>query len=563
MGNIDRIQLCQHSYILKGIVDEIEDCLFIYDRNGQLIYVNRQVEYLTGYRENELMVGTELSDLGKAYMPSLIEKMKLAIISGRKFDTICHLAKKDGTLFYLSVSVLGVLDEVGNIDKYICLAKDITSTKALHEKMHEIKYVDEVTKLPNQKAFIEALYSKMDGGGESNFYVALIDVTKMSYINNTYGLASGHKIIKEIGGRIQGILHSRCILAKLSTDVFALLHCEKETKQMIDEVMEQIFKQLEEPIKIEDRELYVEVNCGIAMHPIHGDTPGQLMNKAQMTLDKAKENKMSNDYLFYEEAMQEEVQNRILLESDMHKAYKNNEFIVYYQPFIDLVSKELTGMEALLRRKRSTGEIVLPGSFIGLLEQMELIEQVGIRVLEVVCKQLREWKDKGYKIVPMSINLSSTQFKNKQLAEDIIHIVEKYCIDPKFLVLEITETVVMTDVERANCIIAQLKAYGFTIAIDDFGTGYSSLGYLKKFLFDHLKIDISFIREIVENPQDRAIVAAIISIAKALKLKTVAEGIETLEQLNIMHEMGCEIGQGYYWDAPIDALALEEKYLKK
>ncbi|MGL5677884.1 MAG: EAL domain-containing protein [Cellulosilyticaceae bacterium] len=563
MRSLGKIDTYQTNQIFKEIVNEIDDCLMIYDIAGKLIYTNRQVEYLTGYSEEELQMHEQLGSLANTYNETLVEKMKTALGNGRKFDTICHLNKKDGTPFYLAVSMMGVKDKNNEMSQYICIGKDITSAKVLQEKMHKIKYLDEVTGLPSQAAFLELLYNKISGEKDKAFAIILLDITKMSYINTTYGLSSGDIVLKEVGNRIKKVIGNKCILAKLGPDIFVVMQDYSEAEHTTQELIENIFKQMEIPISIEAKELYLELKGGVALYPCHGETAGQVINNAQITLAKAKEMSGKNHYLFYVDTMQEEVQKQMLLESDIRKAYNNNEFIVYYQPFIDLEKRELTGMEALLRRKKPTGEIMAPGSFIGLLEQMELIDQVGICVIEAVCKQLREWMDKGFQSVPISINLSSAQFKNSDLVEKIMAILEKYQIEPQMIILEITETMVMTDTETAQDIIRALKKQGFAIAIDDFGTGYSSLGYLKKFLFDHLKIDISFIREVVENPQDRAIVAAIISIAKALRLKTVAEGIETLEQLDLMHEMGCEVGQGYYWDAPMDPEGLEQKYLIK
>lgn len=203
-----------------------------------------------------------------------------------------------------------------------------------------------------------------------------------------------------------------------------------------------------------------------------------------------------------------------------------------------------------------------PGTFISTLERMNLIDKVSMRVLEIVCEQIRYWIDHGYKVVPVSVNLSAVQFKNINLAQQIKQVLEHYEVPPKYIVLEITESAVMEDVRSAQIIIDELKEYGFAIAIDDFGTGYASIGYLKKFMFDHLKIDISFIREIGKNMQDRSLVEAIISIAKTLNLKTIAEGIENEEQLYIMSALGCEMGQGFFWGHPVSGTEIEDKYFK-
>lgn len=562
MEKISKIQETSVNHILAQLMNEIEDWLVIYDHKGSMIYVNGHVERLSGYTKAEILTQPDVAPWYQSKYNKIVEERAvLSLEEGRKFDMTALYRRKDGTEFYLSLTLSGIKNEDGKFVNYICIGKDITDAKILHEKLHRIKYVDEITDLPNQASFIEMVYRKVEQEKNSNFAVILLDINKMSYINNTYGLNTGDMLIKEIGTRIQSIMGIKCIIAKLNTDVFAIMYEELEDRKEVILFLEDIFRGIKKPVSIGGHELYVEMTAGISIFPEHATTAGQIINKVQIALARAKESNKKNKFLFYEDHIQDEVQARMLLENDMHQAYENKEFIVYYQPVIDLKRDTLTGMEALLRRKKSNGEIILPGKFIELLEQMELIEQVGIQVIEAVCKQLRHWIDNGYMIVPISINLSTIQFKNTYLAQDIINILERYDIPPALIVLEVTESVVMQDVEIAQSTIRELRRYGFKIAIDDFGTGYSSLGYLKKFFFDHLKIDISFIREIVQNPQDRAIVGAIISIAKALSLKTIAEGIETTEQLEIIQEMGCELGQGYFWDAPLKAEDIKEKYL--
>lgn len=562
MEKISNIQESAVNHILAELMNEIEDWLVIYDHRGNIIYINGHVERLSGYTKEEILTQADVALWNhNKYNKSLKERAMLFLEEDRKFDTTALYRHKDGTEFYLSLTLSGIKDENGRFLNYICIGKDITDTKRLHEKLHRIKYIDEITNFPNQAAFIEMIYHKVDQEEKVNFAVILLDISKMSYINNTYGLNTGDMLIKEIGDRIQSIMGRNCTIAKLNADVFAIIYEKLKNRVEVVGFLENIFREIKRPVSVGNYELYVEMTAGISIFPEHATTAGQIINKVQIALARAKESSKKSKFVFYEDHIQDEVQARMLLESDMHQAYENKEFIVYYQPFIDLKRNMLAGMEALLRRKKGNGEIILPGKFIDLLEQMELIEQVGIQVIEAVCKQLRYWIDSGYTIVPISINLSTVQFKNTYLAEEIINILERYDIPPTLIVLEITESVVMQDVEIAQSTIRQLRKYGFKIAIDDFGTGYSSLGYLKKFLFDHLKIDISFIREIVQNPQDRAIVGAIISIAKALSLKTIAEGIETTEQLEIIQQMGCEIGQGYFWDAPLKSEDIQEKYL--
>lgn len=546
--------------VIGNIVNEIEEWLVIYDKEGKVQYINAYAENISGYtREEALNKECNMLWNSNGYNNIMYPQVNLATKNGERFDAVVTNTTKEGALFYLSVYVRAIRDEEGEILYYVTTGKDITGIKELEEKVHKINYYDEVTGLPNQNNFLQYVYKQATK--QKEFAIILIDVSQMSYINNTYGLDAGDIVLRELGYRINSVLQTTGMVAKLNADIFGILLSDINDEEEGTQLLEKIFKQVEKPVELEKGQLYVGIKAGAALYPQNADSAGGIINKAQIALTKAKTRPKLKLYKFYSEAIQKEVQARMLLESDMHKAIENKEFIVYYQPFVNLETEEIKGLEALLRRKKSDGQIVAPGKFISLLEEMQLIEQVGIDVIEKVCKQMREWIDKGYKIVPISINLSTIQFENTCLAKAIYDVTCAYDIDPHLITLEITETVIMEDTDSAQETLKQLKAYGFSISIDDFGTGYSSLSYLKKFICDHLKIDISFIKEIAKNPQDRAIVGAIISIAKALSLTTIAEGIETQDQFKLVQEMGCEMGQGYLWDAPMDAEKLSEKYL--
>ncbi len=545
--------------LLESVVHSLDDGVFIYDITGKLLFANREAERITGYRLETLIKQSRFKTLESLYAYKDLEAIKAIIETGERYTNICHVEQEEGAVD-LVLEIRALWDEHNQLDRYICLANKLCKTRKKYEKIHEIRYLDETTGLLNQKAFEEIIDNKLERHGRG-FGIVVLDISKLNHVNTTYGLHVGNETIKQVGNRIRETIGEDELLAKLGVDIFAIFYDGLTTEKAISTRFEQVVNILEIPFKIENHDLYVQINAGMMLWSGEDCEAKQLINCAQLALDKAKTLNSRNQYTLYEAKMQEEVQKKTLLESDMHKAYNNHEFVVYYQPFIDLKSQKITGMEALLRRRKQSGELMLPGSFIELLEEMELIEQVGLYVVEEVCKQLRHWCDKGLEVVPVGINLSVRQFKNVHLAKAIHAITDKYGIAPENIVFEITETVAMTNMDNSNIIIKELRAYGFQIAVDDFGTGYSCFAYLKKFLFNHLKIDMSFIREIVNNPQDRAIVESIIAIAKALKLTTIAEGIETVEQLELVQSLGCDIGQGYYWDAPIEGMVLEQRYL--
>ncbi|MHC1749985.1 MAG: EAL domain-containing protein [Cellulosilyticaceae bacterium] len=549
--------------IFHQVINAIEDWLVLTDKEGNISYINTYVEKISGYTKDEVLGKKQVDVWLSEESKGIYEAKQQAMASNESVEIITSNRKLSGEVFYLNNRISCIRGSDNEVLCYMYVAKDITSTRNLEEQIYRMNHYDELTNLPNQNAFCEFIYRQIAEDKKENkkFGVILIDVKKMSYINNTYGLCSGDVAIREVGKRIHKVLDSQNMLAKLNGDVFGIVQINLEDNKKIGTLLDKILAVTREPVLFETGEAYIDIHAGIVIYPEDATKAEELVNKAHIALDNAKKITKVSPYMFYTPSIQNEIQEQMLLENDMHKAYDNDEFIVYYQPFVNLENQKIIGLEALLRRVKRDGEIILPGKFIPLLEQMKLIEKVGIRVIEKVCIQLRSWMDRGFKTVPVAVNLSAMQFKNKHLAKNIMEILYAYDIPPNLITLEITETVLMEDVPLAQKIIRELRENGFVIALDDFGTGYSSLGYLKKFSCDHLKIDISFIREIQSSLQDRVIVSAIISIAKSLNLKTIAEGIETKEQLKLIQEMGCEIGQGYFWDAPIHADKIEHKYL--
>lgn len=562
MRQLDDINESTLIDILGKIVDEMEDWIIISDRLGKIIYAN-DVVFKDCYSTKEkvlgedmcMFVGIDLSD------DETLKHIQNFINKGERFEFVTNRFIKGNKRVYLANLLTTVWDN-DNLEYYVCISKDITNTQRLKEEIYKANYFDTLTNYPNYKVFADRLSKHIHRAkkNRAKFAVSLVDIRKLGEINNAYGMGIGDHIIKEVGHRIKRELTTNQEIFKYRGNVFAIIEQDVRDETQVGTFLMKVNHIMEEPIQIHNRYMYVELKSGVAFYPNDSLQSPQLIDMAQVALLHAKKQKGIVPYMYYSKGIQEEVENSLQVETELQLAVENDEFIVYYQPFVELKEEKLVGMEALVRRRKKSGEIIPPSGFIDNLEKMHLIEKVGIRILEKVCIQLKEWLSKGYNVVPVSVNLSALQFKNPNLAKDIKSVLQKYNIPSRYVVLEITETTVMEDVGIAQFIIEELKAYGFAISIDDFGTGYASIGYLKKFMFDHLKIDISFIREIVVNAEDRAIVEAIIAIAKTLNLKTIAEGIENEEQLYVMSALGCEMGQGFFWDKPISSFQIEEKY---
>lgn len=548
--------------ILGHLMSNIDTIIVIADSNKRITYINKNASEVIGdISEN---IGRNLFDfLGIDSSDNhLTNKIDYFLKKDNKFETITCTTNAKNEHIYLDNSI-SLIDYKDNIKYYLAISRDITHTYMLKQQVYRANYFDSLTDLPNQRTFLEAVQTYMDIVKEEDikFNIILIDISKVSAINNNYGFLVGDYVIQEVGHRISKLLDFSDVLAKLKDDIFAVLHVQLTDTNESATLLESLAKELKYPIKINKAEIYVDFKAGIVTYPDNQDGEGTLIDKAQIALTKAKFSNKHIKYMFYTPKIKEEVQKQIEMETKMYQALENDEFDVYYQPFLDINTNTIVGMEALLRRRLSNDEIELPSAFIPVLEQMKLMDRVGMLVIEKVCIQMRKWIDAGYKLVPVAINLSPAQFENPNLPQNIIMILEKYDIQPEKIILEITENVLIQDIKLTQDILNRLNEYGFAIALDDFGTGYSSIGYLKQFKFDHLKIDISFIRGILKNKQDKNIVKAIIAIAKSFKLKTIAEGIEKEEQLKVVYNMGCEMAQGYLWAKPIPAKLIEEKYI--
>ena len=562
MGQLDGINEATLANILGKIADEMKDWIIISDSVGKIIYANDSVFRDCAYQNGQILgedmcmfVGVELSD------EETLQHIQKFINDGEKFEFITNRFIRGNRRIYLANTLTTIWTD-NELAYYVCISKDISNTLKLKEEYYKANYLDPLTNYPNQKIFLERLDKQLvrHKRNRKHLGVILLDIEGINVINTEYGISSGDFVIKEVGKRIKGQIELLQEVYKYNGNVFAILCNELQSESEVEELLVKIYRTMEQPIQIKSRQLYISLKAGIALSPDNALTSCQLIEMAQTALTYKKKKKGDGCWTFYSNAIRDEVEWNKQVEEDLQHAVENDEFIVYFQPFVDLKEEKLVGMEALIRRQKQNGEIVSPAFFLSTLEQMNLIEKVGLRVLEKVCMQIREWLDKDYQVVPISVNLSALQFRNPHLAQQIEEVLIKYHIDPCYVVLEVTETTVMDDFESAKATIEELRAYGFAISIDDFGTGYASIGYLKKFVFDHLKIDMSFIREIVANVEDRAIVEAIVAIAKSLHLKTIAEGIENEDQLYVVSSLGCEMGQGYFWDKPICARMIEEKY---
>ncbi|MFZ3137435.1 MAG: EAL domain-containing protein [Thermodesulfovibrionales bacterium] len=431
--------------------------------------------------------------------------------------------------------------------------------KQAENKIQYLAYYDELTGIPNRSLFLDRLTQGIARADYTKRFIGVlsVDIDRFQSLNDTYGLDAGDLVLREVAGKLTASVREGDTVARLGSDNFGILLIDIAETDDIILVVEKIMNTVSQPVHFEEKEIMFTISVGISAYPSDGKDASILIRNADLALAKAKQQGRKN-YKFYTEGMDVKASEFVLMEKNLFNAMKNEEFILYYQPYWDINTKKITGMEALIRWKSPESGLISPGKFIPILEDTGMIIEVGEWILRTAVNQVKEWQDKGYPVVPVSVNLSMIQFRQKDLANMIERVIREAGFYPSLLTLEITESAFMQDIEFTYSVLESLKNIGVSVSIDDFGTGYSSLAHLKRFPIDNLKIDMSFIREIAADPDTASIVTAIIAMAHTLNLKTIAEGIETEEQWKILRLLRCDMGQGFYLSKPLPAEEIEK-----
>nr|WP_236707908.1 EAL domain-containing protein [Brevibacillus choshinensis] len=431
-------------------------------------------------------------------------------------------------------------------------AKAIIEYQAMH---------DELTGLPNRRMFQQALTQAIEHYREhaTPFAVFVMDIDRFKMINDSLGHTYGDRFLQEVSNRIRTRSEGYAVtIARLGGDEFTLILENCTDPALAEELADNLVKAIEVPYQLQNNDYYVSASIGIAIYPLHGENEEQLLKNADTAMYEVKKNG-KNGHQFFSKVLDEHLLLRIELESDLRKAVKRNELELYYQPQIQTGSYSMIGVEALVRWRHPNKGLLSPGVFIPIAEETGLIYDIGTWTLQEACRQMKEWHRAGGPLIPVSVNLSSRQFHQSNLVEYIREILEQTGLEPHYLELEITESMMM-DAAVSTEILRELHEFGVKISLDDFGTGYSSLSYLKQFPIHKLKIDRSFISDITKNASDQAIVATIISMARHLNMEVIAEGIETKGQLDFLMENSCQEIQGYYFSRPLPAEEVEAAF---
>jgi diguanylate cyclase (GGDEF)-like protein/PAS domain S-box-containing protein len=561
--NTSRDELQSNGSFVDNILSSMADALFVVNQHLQITRVNHAACELTGRTKDQLLF-TQFNQLngeeGLLNLGEFAELSEKGSLSG--IDGLC--VSKDGSNVPVSTSGSAIIGKDGVPDGFVFVVQNITRRKKMQEQLTHLAHHDPLTGLANRSLLRDRLEHALHLAVRTNDQLAVLylDVDDFKTINDSLGHSVGDKLLLCIAERIKETVRSSDTVARIGGDEFAILIERPSEEYSGNIVATRIERALKKAVSIDGREVFVSVSTGIAAQITRNETPEDLLRNADVAMYIAKKQSKGRHVVF-EQKMHTELLKRIEIESDLRAATKHEEFFLHYHPIVDLETGTVRGMETLVRWRHPLRGIVPPMDFIPVAESTGIIIEIGRWILRRACCQGRVWYEEFFKNKPFSmmVNLSPREFQDENLTETVANALVESGLPPHCLVLEITESVMMTNTEAMIDKLRALKHLGVRIAIDDFGTGYSSLSYIERFPVDILKIDKTFISRLTGTPDGSALTKAIISMSESLKLESVAEGIENPEQITVLRELGCNYGQGFHFSKPLGEKAMNE-YLR-
>ncbi|BFT70237.1 putative bifunctional diguanylate cyclase/phosphodiesterase [Paenibacillus sp. P36] len=555
--HLSKPALQHHSYqhVLDSLFEHNPNAIGIFDQEGTFIRINAAAETILGYSASELLEKRFSHFVTQEQYELTINQLQLAT-DGEPLTFETSVSHKSGYRVDLHATAVPVQLSTNDMG-FILICQDITERKRSDEQVRYMAYYDDMTGLPNRRMFRDHLNERLSLARSAGQQVAVfyLDIDRFKLVNDSFGYDYGNMMLLQLAERFTRCITENDYLARTEGDEFAFFYTNVADSNDVIAVIAEINRVLEKPFVLEQYELHVTASIGVAISTADEEDADTLMKYADIALARAKE-KGRNDFQIFNADMKSVSINRLKLENELRRAIALEEFVLFYQPQVDIETGRIVGVEALIRWNHPEKGLISPNYFISFAEESGLIVPIGEWVLRAACKQNKAWQNQGFSPMPISVNLSMRQFFQHNLKGKISHVLEQTGLDPQYLELEITESMTM-DVDHAIQSLLELKELGVHVSIDDFGTGYSSLYYLKKFPIDKLKIDRSFVRDIMVDPNDAAIVTTIIAMTRHLNLKVIAEGVETEEQLHFLHQNRCNEVQGYWFSPPVNAVQLE------
>lgn len=536
-----------------------QEGIMITDAEGTILYVNPAFTAITGYTEEEVRGKNPRLLKSGRHDAFFYRQMWESVRRTGQWRGEIWNRRKNGEIYPEWLTISAIKNEKGHITHYIAVFTDITERKRYEEQIKHQALHDPLTDLPNRRLFHDRLAHAIREAKETKRKVAVLflDLDRFKNINDTLGHILGDELLRHVAKRLSSCVPREGVLARIGGDEFAVLLPALTARAEAERVAKDIVDRFTQPIALGERSLYVSISVGISLYPDDGDDCPTLIKNADMAMYCAKE-EGGNRYRFFTPGMHLETVQRWQLENGMRQALELGELRLVYQPQVEAQTGRMVGVEALLRWHHPEQGVMSPATFIPLAEETGFIVPIGDWVLRTACAQAKAWQEAGLPPIRVAVNLSARQFQEGRLEATVRRVLAETGLEPRFLELEITEGIMMTNHTQTVEQLHRLKALGVKVAIDDFGTGYSSLGYLKKFPIDTLKIDKSFIRDCIDVPEDAAIVKAVIALAKNLNIPVVAEGVENPRQLAFLCAEGCDVIQGYLYSPPVSAEEVAE-----
>ncbi|MGA7800036.1 MAG: EAL domain-containing protein [Gammaproteobacteria bacterium] len=537
---------------LSSVVEQTSDIVYVTDRRGRIEYVNPSFERITGYSADEA-VGQDSRLLKSGeHNDTFYQRMWEMILAGKSYQDVVTNRTKDGTLYYEQKTITPLKDRHGNTTHFVSTGKDITEQMLAQERLYHLAFHNPLTDLPNRNLFRDRLSRATAHAHRAGHLIALLflDLDHFKNVNDSLGHETGDRLLEEVAKRLQACVRETDTVAHVGGDEFAIILDEIDHVEQVATVAEKILASLKGSFSLGNSELFVGISIGIVLYPLDESDTDQLIKAADTAMYRAKE-LGRNRYVFYSTDMTSRITERMNLESELRRALDRNEFVLYYQPVVNLDSGAIDSVETLLRWRHPDKGILEPDEFIPVLEESGLIVPVTRWILQEACTHSGALRAAGLDTLSVAINFSPRCFSGGGITELISETLDLGCIAARYLIVEITENTLMENQAIIGESLQELRRLGARIAIDDFGTGYSSFGYLKRFPADILKIDREFIRHLPDSRDDAALVTAMIAMAHSLNIKVVAEGAETPEQLDFLRERGCDAVQGYLFGTPM------------
>lgn len=548
----------------ESLLNTIPAMVYYKDRNFKYIMANNV--FCENFKVDQSSIkGKEYEEIDNKIYIEENKNIELQVQKSLKpvLDVEVTHVNEEGNTQWFSLSKAPVLDSKGNFNGIVGIMVDITNVKEMSNKLDIASYYDSLTMLPNRELFMRSLseFIKKYEEEKSCFSVLYIGVDNFALINEVMGHQAGDELLRVVAQRITRNVKAGSFVSRISGDEFAVILNESDN-ELIDNSCDYILHSIRRPWKYGTEIHYITISIGISKYPYDGYNCDEII-KSSYTAMKLAKVKGKNTFVYYSKKFSEDFMKKLNIENNLRLALKRNEFVLYYQPQVRIDDMRVIGAEALIRWIHPESGLISPGIFIPIAEESDIILQIGEWVINESCRQIREWRDKGIDNIKISINVSAKQFQQDDLEDILKNAIIKNSIDPSYLEIEITESLFMNNRETVREKLFRIKNMGINILLDDFGTGYSSLLYLSSFPIDKIKIDQNFVRDMLKNKDNNAIIKTIVTLSSQLGIKTIAEGVEEEQQYNNLKELGCDEIQGYLFGKPSKAADIEEMFKAK